>query len=132
MFEKLKTFFNHQRYQIISVLVFAVVIVIFYGCEAKVSSFNSPTRRIDRDELDTEVELFLARAQNKYSNLNRQEQFRQLLFENALSYAQGVPINPIGIFTSLAALFGVGATVDNVRRRKTEKKLKAIIDDNSN
>ena len=127
MFEKLKAFLNHQRYQVVFILVVGFLLSFFYSCSPKVLSIHSPPIKVSREGLDMEVESFLALASIRYAELERQDELRQLIFENAIAYSQGIPINPIGIATTIAAIFGIGATVDNVRRRKTENKLKSII-----
>ena len=131
MLKKLKNFLNHQRYQTLAILVISGILIALYSCQPKVSSINSPSSQVSREGLDTEVESFLLLAENRYNELGRQEEFRNLVFENAINYSKGVPINPIGLLTSIAGIFGIGATVDNVRRRKTESRLKAVIAEKS-
>ena len=119
----LLTLFNHERYQSISVIVCSLLLLFFYGCEPKCNSIIQPNLQITRAELDMEVESIIAKANIGYSSLEQKEELRQLLFEQALTAASTGTVNPIAIITSVGALLGLGATVDNIRKRKEIKKL---------
>jgi len=127
MLEKLKLFFNHQRYQSLAVLIICLAAIGIYGCNPKVSSLTSSKVKVDREGLDNEVETFLSHAEQQYKKLDEQDKFRELVLKSVIAYSNGTPINPIGFLTTVLGIFGIGATVDNVRRRKTESKLKSII-----
>jgi len=76
---------------------------------------------VTRDELHDELSFIIAQAETRFKSLDRQDELKQLITDQALLFAQGGAINPIGLLTANAALLGIGATVDNVRRRKKEK-----------
>lgn len=119
----LETLFNHERYQTISIIVCSLLLLYFYGCEPKCKSITSPDTNVTRAELDIEVEQIIARANIGYASLEQQEKLRQLLFQQALAAASTGTVNPLSLFTSVGILLGVGATVDNVRKRKEIKRL---------
>lgn len=119
----LKNLFNHERYQVISILLAAGLLIYFYGCQPKVPSIINPNNEISRAELDIEVENFIARANFGYASLTQQEALRQMLFEQAMIAASTGAFNPVAMMTSVGAILGIGATVDNVRKRKRIKVL---------
>lgn len=119
----LSTLFNHERYQTIAGLLACAAIIWFYGCESKVSSLSTPEKQITRAELQTELETLLSSAEIRFAQLDQQDLLKQTLAEQAFLIAQTGAINPLGIATAIMALFGVGATVDNIRKRKEIKIL---------
>lgn len=98
------------------------ILLFAYGCEPKTKSLTTPDRKVTRAELQTELGLILARAESGTEDLDRQDKIRNLIFENAVFIAQGNQVNPIGVVTSVLALLGIGATVDDVRLRNERKK----------
>lgn len=97
------------------------ILLYAYGCEPKTKSLTRPGEKITRIELQTELELFLARAAAGKKDLDRQEQIRDMIFNQALVIAQGNQVNPIGVVTSILALLGIGATADDIRLRRQRK-----------
>lgn len=114
--KKLWSFIRHQRGIIISIVLSIIVLVWAYGCESKVRSSLDPGRLVTRPEFRLEVENYLARAELKFADLDRQDEFKRIIFENAIGYAQGKPINPIGVIMSIGGLLGIGAIIDNQRK----------------
>lgn len=121
----LDTLFNHERYQTISVIACALLLTFFYACDPKCKSIIEPGQSVTRAELEMEIETVIAKTNIGYASLEQQEQLRKLLFEQAQAYATTGAINPFAIMTSIGALLGLGATVDNVRKRKVIKRLSA-------
>lgn len=118
MIEKIRLFLNHQRYEVISCVVIVVILISFLGCQSETTSILDPSTSISRDELSAEVNNFMERAKIRFADLDRQDEIKQILLNNALLYSATGTLNPVGVVTTLAAVFGIGATVDNVRRRK--------------
>lgn len=121
MLEKLKTVLNHERYEVIAAIV--CVVLIFYGisCASKVASIIDPDRRVSRDELSAEVERVLADAEQKFISLDRQDEFKVLLFDKVMIWTSTGVFNPMGILPAVFTVLGMGAVTDNVRRRKADK-----------
>lgn len=120
----LSTLFNHERYQTIAIIVAFLFLGIFYGCQPQIKSILDPSMRITRAGLDAEIEVFIAKANIGYASLERQEKLQELLFQQSLVSVSTGAFNPIALMTSVAALLGVGAVTDNVRKRKEIKILK--------
>lgn len=119
----IETLFNHERYQTISIIVAALLLLYFFGCVPKCKSIFNPAETVTRAELDIEIDILIAKANAGYASIESQEELRELLFQQAILAATTGTINPIALLTSVGAVLGVGATVDNVRKRKVIKKL---------
>lgn len=119
---KLKEFLNHNRYQVISTILICLVLVWTYACQPQVASMQSPGIKVNRSELQMELEHFIALAEIRFEDLHRQEQLRQTLFEHTTLWATSGTINPIGVLMSVGALLGLGAVTDNVRTKIKAKK----------
>ncbi len=124
MWNTIKNLFNHERYQTIAILISTMLLLWCYACESKVTSLKSPDRQVTRKELRAELDYLLAEADYRFDKLDQIDAFKQTVFEHMLLWSQTGTINPMGVIASLLAVLGVGATVDNVRKRadlKTEK-----------
>lgn len=115
-------FCSHNTGVVIGQLLCFTILLWAYGCESKVASIITPSARVSRSELLVEVDSFLAVADLRFADLNRQDEFRDEIFRHASLWAQGGIVNPIGLALSLASIIGVGATVDNVTKRRRENK----------
>jgi len=113
-------FASHNTGIVIGQLLCFGVLIFAHGCESKVTSITTPSAKVSRSELQVEVESFLAIADLRFADLNKQDEFRNELFKHAALWAQGGTLNPVGLALSLASIIGIGATVDNVTKRRRE------------
>jgi len=123
----LLTLFNHERYQSISIIVAGILLIGFFGCEPKCFDPMNPAERITRSELDITIENFIAKSNAGYASLEQQEEMRAFLLEQAIRSGTSGTVNPLALITSAAAIMGMGAGVDNVRKRKEIKKLTSYV-----
>lgn len=122
LFTEVMNFCSHNTGIVVGQLLCFAVLLWAYGCESKVPSIITPSARVSRSELLVEVDSFLAVADLRFADLNKQDQFRNTIFEHAALWAQGGIVNPTGLALSLMAIIGTGATVDNVTKRRRENK----------
>lgn len=120
LWQHIKNFTSHNTGVTIAFFITTAVVIWSYGCESQVQSLTNPTVMISRDMLNVEVDSLLATAGIRYAQLDRQDELKDAIFEHALLAAKGGGINPIGLLTTLAAITGIGATVDNVTKRRRE------------
>ncbi len=123
MAKKLLDLTKKEIGQIIAIILAAGLLFWAYGCESKVKALNGSLRSVTRAELAMELDLILAKAELRFADLDQQDRIKKVLFDNAMLYAQSGTINPFGVLTTLAGIIGLGATVDNVRKRKEIKKI---------
>ena len=110
---------------IITVLVTIAFAIYCYGCEPKVKSLSGKPELINRQELQLELDQFITMAQIRMADLDKQEELRSIILQNALILVQGNPYNPIGIITAIAAIYGVtqgGRNVTRVVKNTRNKK----------
>lgn len=123
MLDKIKIFLNHERYQSIAIGLIIILLGIMIGCQSKVTSIIHPTLQVTRSELQSELDNLLSAAELKFAALDQQDEIKATLYQVGMVTAQTGTFNPIGLITTIAGILGVGATVDNVRKRKVIKKL---------
>ena len=96
------------------------------GCEPKTGSLLEPTRSVTRAELQAELEHLQSKFAIRSAQLAQQEKFRKLILENALLIAETQTLNPLGLITGLAALYGIGSAVRDGKKIVTKKKSTAV------
>jgi len=115
---KLLEFLNHERYQTVSVVVAACLLVWFWGCQSQVRSLTDPGVKVTRSELTAELDYLLSSAEIRFAELDKQDAFKKQVLDSAILYGQTGTLNPMGLIATLASILGVGAIADNVRKRK--------------
>jgi len=123
MWKKITEFCNHERYQVIAGLLCVLLTVWGLNCGPKVRSISDPTKLVTRDELNAEVDHLLANVEIRYKDLDRQDEFRELVVNKVLLWTQTGQFSPIGLIPTLIGLFGIGAVTDNVRKRLEIKRI---------
>ena len=114
---------NGEKCLIAGILIAGTCLIWFVGCESHVQSMFEPETKITRRILNSEVDLFLARAEEKYRILGQKDAFKKLLTDQAALVASGGTINPLGLVTTILSIAGAGAIVDNVRKSRKIKTL---------
>lgn len=120
---KLKQLLNHERYQFLALSI-SLILLGWVSCiPSQVNSLTKPGTKITRQELEAEINAFLALAEARYTELDRQDKVKQLIAEKALLFSQTGVINPQGIITLIVSILGIGAIADNTRKRLELKRL---------
>jgi len=125
---KIWTTIRHNYGFLIGVVLAACVLCWAYGCQSQVASIVSPSRKVTRGELRIEVDAFLATAQLRFADLDRQDAFKAGLFDTAIQFATEGKINPIAVALSLGNILGIGAIIDNRRKDVRIKAAKSEIE----
>jgi len=111
----------------IAVILFAVFMLVYgYGCEPKTKSLMHDGTLINRQELQLELDQLITMSQIRMADLDKQEELRAIILNNALILVQGQPWSPVGLLTGIAALYGctqggrnISQTVKNgIKKRK--------------
>jgi len=112
---------NGNLFTFYAIQICIALLIWCYSCESKVTSLKETGDPVTRSELQVELDTYLAKAALKFTQLDKQDQFKQSLVNAAIQYVQGGQINPIALVTSLFAILGVGQVGDKVR-----KKIKSV------
>ena len=121
---KVRAFVRHNSGIVISTFLSVFCVVYAVSCQSVVISTLQPGLKVNRQELVDEVDAFLARAETKFKDLDRQDLVKDTIFNSVLELAQGGTINPAGIALVIGNIMGLGAVIDNVRKRTHINTLK--------
>jgi len=110
---------------ILSILIIIGLTIYAVGCKPTTPSLIDPSKKVDVFELQTEIDSLMLLSKARFEDLQRQNEFRDFIFNQSIKIAESGQINPLGLITTLAAVFGVGSTADNVRLRQQRKKATA-------
>jgi len=117
---------NHWN-SIVIALVTTGMLIFMYACESKVESLKDERRLVTRFELQVELEQILSTAEIRVADLDRQDELRAIVLQNALILVQGQPANPVGILTAVAGIYGLlSASTTAVKKVKETVEKKRI------
>lgn len=117
---KILKWLNDQHWYLIAIAVIAVSIFWTYGCESQVRGLINPDQRINRAELQNELDFIIGQARIKAEDLDRQDEIKQALLDAANIMSTTGTINPSGLI-NLAAC--IGAISFGLNRNQKLKKL---------
>lgn len=80
-----------------------------FGCKPTVPSLTRPGAKVTRAELQFEMETLFGGYELRNASLTEQERWRSFITQNALIMVQSGAISPLGIFTAIAAFYGIGS-----------------------
>ena len=101
------------------------VLIFIVACEPKVQSLWNKAEQVNRQELQLELDQLVSLAHLRMLDLDRQDKLRVIIMQNALILAQGQPLNPVGIITGIAAVYGLtqgGSNVTKVIKTAVNKR----------
>lgn len=105
----------------VSLIILTGLLFWGYGCPARVPSLITNGKKITRPELQIELDSIVATAGFRMAALDQQEQVRDIIFKNALVMVEGGALNPAGIITLLAGLYGVTRGAKDLKDRVKKK-----------
>lgn len=123
---KIWAFIRHNSGMVIGVILVIAILIWCYGCESTVVSIHNPAKRINRTGLEIEVDHFLKQAEMRFIELDQQDEFKRTLFAMAIDFMNEGKVNPLAIAITLGNILGLGAVIDNVRKRTLINTLKGV------
>lgn len=113
-----------------TIALFVLTALLFwgYGCPSKVTSLIEPTKKVTRPELQIELDTIIATAEFRLASLDHQDQFRDIIFKNAMLMVEGGGLNPTGIITLLAGLYGLARGGKDIKDRVIANRKKPPVD----
>jgi len=91
----------------IAIVILTALLFWGYSCQPQVKSLITPEKKVGRAELQVELDSIIATAEFRLADLDKQEQFRDIIFKNAMVMVETGTLNPVGIITMLAGLYGL-------------------------
>jgi len=123
LIDKIKEALRHNQALAVAVVICIALGIYLVGCDSQVTSPINPPKKVTRVELTAEMEYLATRLEVAFEDLDRQDIFKQKLFEIGLVAAQGGTVDPIGAGVTLLGILGIGAVVDN---RKKDSIIKTL------
>lgn len=122
--KKLWVFIRHNSGIVIGSILCILTLIWCYGCPSQVTSITNAPELVTRAELEVEVDYFLEMAEIRFAELDQQDEFKRTVFAMAMGFVEGGQINPGAVLLTLGNLLGLGAVIDNVRKRTHINTLK--------
>lgn len=116
---------RHNQAFAISMMMCVTAVLWVYGCSSTVVSIVNPPDRLTRQELQDEVNAFLAKAKTRFEYLNQQDNLKSTIFNASIEFLQGNAVNPVAVAVVLGNILSIGAVVDNRRKDAIIKTLKS-------
>ena len=114
---------NHRG--IITIVITVFMGIYLYACQSTTRSLIDPNTRVSREELQIELETIQSRYKISQADLDKQDAIKKMLLENAILIASGSPLNPLGVLSGIAAIYGITAAgssvVSTVKKNRTAK-----------
>ena len=114
----MKSWLKDNPFFDIAIVTVVVVLGLFNGCQVTAPSLLDPNLKVTRGELEIELQTLLDKAELRFRQINRQEDFRRELLNHALVISSSGTVNLYGLIPIALSLLGAGAVADNVRKRK--------------
>lgn len=102
-----------------TIAIIALTALLFWGysCQPEVRSLIYPGVMVTRPELQVELDTIVATAEFRLTELDKQQQFRDIIFKNAMLMVETGTINPLGIITLLTGLYGITRGAKDIKDR---------------
>lgn len=120
---KILKFANDNHWYIIAIVLSICVSLWIYGCQSEVKSMMDPTKKVNREELKLESNYLIGQLQIKLADLDKQDEIKILLLEQAMIFGSGGKFNPAGLLNTVVS---IGAISFGLNRNQ---KLKKIVKD---
>jgi dolichol kinase len=122
---KILKYLNENHMAAIAALVLIAGAIYFLGCQSRVPSMIDPKKQITRGELEAESDFLIAQVRLKLEDLDRQDEIKRLISEQASLFATTGSFNPMGLANLAISVFAVGSALDSRRKLKAATAEKA-------
>lgn len=112
----------------IALIILTALLFWGYGCPSKTTSLITPGKKITRPELQIEFNTIIATGKMRLADLDQKDQFRDIIFENAVLMVKEGGVNPTGIITLLLGLYGAARGAKDIKDRVIATRNKKSMD----
>jgi len=105
--QHLLKFLNDNHWYIIACVLACSFVFWIYGCESQVTSLLYPEKKINRMELENETTYIIGQAKVKLADLDRQDELKQLVLDQAAIFSQQGSFNPMGLLNTIVTIGAV-------------------------
>jgi len=116
---------NDNHWYIIAAVLICGLLFWIYGCQSQVRSIIKPTSKITRAELEIEVDYLLAQARIKLEDLDRQDEIKRLLLEQAAIFSSTGTFNLTGLLNTAITIGAISFGLNRNQKLKDATKTNA-------
>lgn len=99
-----------------------ILLLTLVSCPPTTESLLVDGKKITRPELQLELDTIIGTAELRLADLDRQQQIRDLILNNALIMIETGTFNPFGMATALFAFYGLATGVNTAKNKLIKKK----------
>jgi hypothetical protein len=103
------TWLKTHAARVVILLIVGLSILYLGGCPIRAPSPRNPSQLLTAAELHIELEHLLQLYELRQGEISEKQRIRTLIINNALTIASAPTLNPLGILTSLAGIYGLGS-----------------------
>ncbi len=118
MLKKILHFCNDNHFAVFAGIILIVGLFYFLGCQSTVPSMIDPEKKVNRGELQAESDFLIAQVRLKLENLDRQDEIKRLITDQASLFATTGSFNPMGLLNLGVSVFAIGSALDSRRKLK--------------
>jgi len=119
---KILKFCNDNHWFIAAGCAIAIAIFWTYGCESQVESMITPTKQVNRAELENELDYLIGLVKIKAQDIDRQDEIKQALLDAANVIGAGGTINPSGLLNIAATIGAISFGLNRNQKLKQATK----------
>lgn len=115
---------NENHWYIIAAIVIVGILIWLFGCQSQVKSIMYPDKLITRGELQLEADYLIGQTKVRLAELDKQDEIKRLVFEEAAMFGQTGTFNPTGLINTLISVGSIAFGLDQRRRLAASTKEK--------
>lgn len=113
---------NDKHWYLIAGIAVIALLIWIYGCQSTVTSLIEPDKKITRAELELETNYIIGQAKIKLIDLDRQDEVKHLILEQAAMFGTTGTFNPTGLLNTCISIGAIAFGLD--RNKKLKETLK--------
>lgn len=117
MFEWLKV----NWLKVVVPLVAVCFLIYLQGCPSRVRSLFDDSKMVTRQELQIEVDTFIAKTDLRFLSLDRQDKLRDIFLKNVILSVQTGSFDPVSLAIAVAGFYGIASAANSVKKTVQKK-----------
>jgi uncharacterized membrane protein len=115
-------FLNENHWYIIAAIAISGIAFMVYGCESTVTSLVDPIRKVNRLELQNELNYFVGMAKARDAELDRKDETKQALLDAFNIIGKEGTINPSGLLNLAGTIGAISFGLNRNQKLKNVSK----------
>ena len=101
--------------------------VWLFGCSSTTCSVLDPEKRVNRQELEAELNYITELVNSRIEDINRQDEIKREIVAAFANLEAGGQFNPLGLLSLGGTVAAIGFGLDrNYKKKRAEKILKQV------